>query len=87
MNPTIKNFLIILGLALISSGLGAGFGALIAAISPEFVEGLFAASKNVGLVRYAAAVGMIWGLFIGAAVGGFSTLLALLNAFMKSRPR
>jgi hypothetical protein len=30
------------------------------------------------LVRYAAGVGMIWGLFMGTAVMGFSMLLVTL---------
>lgn len=85
MNDTIKYFLIILGAALISSALGAGFGAVVALISPEFVEGLFYTKEEVDIVRYAAVAGMIWGLFIGAAVGAFSTLLSVITSIMKSR--
>ncbi|MBE2180760.1 MAG: hypothetical protein IAE97_09840 [Chthoniobacterales bacterium] len=76
-------FVILLG-ALVSSFLGGVFAWIIATISPEFVRGLFSLSQDTHSVsRYAFTVGMIWGLFIGAAVSGFacglSTVLKLIR--------
>ncbi len=48
---------------------------MVAFVSPEFVKGLFSPPAGGNLIRYAAAVGMIWGLFLGTAVMGFSLLL------------
>jgi hypothetical protein len=69
-------FAVILAGALLSALAGGAFGALVATISPEFVTGLFNHEAAVGIVRYAAAVGMIWGIFIGAAVSGFACFLS-----------
>ena len=44
-------------------------------VSPEFVRGLFTPPHDTSLVRYAAAVGMIWGVFLGAAGMGLSLFL------------
>lgn len=60
------------------------FACLVALISPEFVPTLFSASASAAghsLVRYAAAVGMIWGIFLGTAVMAFSLLLVTLIHF------
>ena len=51
------------------------FAGVVAVISPEFVKGLFSPPDGTSLVRYAAAVGMVWGIFLGTAVMGFSLLL------------
>src|SRR5437764_15175216 len=70
-------FYIVCG-ALLSSVLGGIFACVVALISPEFVAGLFSPSASAAghsLVRYAAAVGMIWGIFRGTAVMAFSLLL------------
>jgi hypothetical protein len=40
------------------------------------VTNLFSHEAVKGVVRYAFAVGMIWGVFIGAAVSGFACFLA-----------
>jgi hypothetical protein len=74
----LKNFLAIVGAALGSSVLGGIFGAIVAAVSPEFVKGLASPSEAGSLVRYAASLGMIWGLFLGAAVMTLSLLIAAL---------
>lgn len=74
----LRYFGYVLAAALASSALGAGFAALVAVISPEFVRGLFAPAAEASLPRYAAAVGMIWGLFIGAGVMGFCLGLVTL---------
>jgi hypothetical protein len=80
----LKYFLSIVGGALAASVLGGVFACVVALISPEFVATLFsreAAAAGGSLVRYAAAVGMIWGLFLGTAVMAFSILLVtLINA-------
>ena len=77
MRQHIHNFLLILGAALASAALGAIFGAFIALLSPELVTNLLQ-PKTGSLVRYAAAVGMIWGLFIGASAMGFVIGLSVL---------
>ena len=54
--------------ALIGAVLGGGFGAGIAAISPEFINGLFQLKTGVAdPIRYACAVGAVVGLFLGFA--------------------
>ena len=64
--------------ALISSAIGGVFAAFVAWISPEFVRGLFSPASGANLPRYAAAVGMIWGVFLGTAAMGFSLLLVTI---------
>jgi hypothetical protein len=69
-------FIYIVGGALAASVLGGVFACVVALISPEFVSTLFGRTAADGsLVRYAAGVGMIWGLFLGTAAMGFSLLL------------
>jgi hypothetical protein len=74
----VSNFLIIVAAALGSSVLGAIFACVVALVSPEFVRTLFAVPAGASVVRYAASLGMIWGLFLGAAVMGFSLLITTL---------
>ena len=75
-------FAVILLGSLLSALLGGAFGVLVAVISPDFVEELFDAEAGMAVIRYSFAVGMIWGLFIGAAVSGFACLLAaVLKSF------
>jgi hypothetical protein len=79
-------FLLILGGSLLSALLGGLFALALAMISPEFICNLFSLSTQDGsLVRYAFTVGMIWGLFIGAAVSGFSCLLSVVLKIIRSR--
>src|SRR5438093_8909946 len=69
-------FLLVLLGSLLSAGIGAAFGALVAMVSPEFVKSLFSLKPEHGSVfRYASSVGMIWGLFIGVGVSCFACLL------------
>jgi hypothetical protein len=84
MNQPVKNFLLTLAAALLSAVVGSLFGAGIAALSPELISNLF--GPNTGsLVRYAAAVGAIWGVFIGtAAMLAGLAIAAIVNWF---RPR
>ncbi len=74
----VKNFLLILAAALGSSILGAIFAAVVALVSPEFVTTLFSRPVTGSVTRYAAGVGMVWGLFLGTAVMGFSLLIGTL---------
>ncbi len=77
--------LILLG-SLLAAALGGGFGVLVAKVSPEMVKGLFSLKPEDGSVaRYAFSVGMIWGLFIGAAVSGFACLLTTLIKILRLR--
>ena len=78
-------FAVILIAALLSAFIAGAFGALIATISPEFVSGLFGHRSESGIIRYAFAVGMIWGVFIGAAVSGFSCFLAAVIKILRIR--
>jgi hypothetical protein len=87
IKSAIQLFGVILGASLLSAVLGGMFAMLIAWVSPEFVGNLFSESKQESLVRYSFSVGMIWGLFIGAGVGGFacglSVLMKILNLWIK----
>ena len=74
----LRYFISIVAGALTSSALGGVFACVVAWISPEFVSTLFSRSADGSLVRYAAGVGMIWGLFLGTAVMAFSLLLVTL---------
>jgi len=78
-------FVIIVVGSLLSALLGGAFGALVAAISPEFVQGLFGREASESIVRYSFAVGMIWGIFIGAAVSGFACFLAAIIKILRIR--
>lgn len=78
-------FLIILVGALLAALVGGAFGALVATVSPEFVANLFSRKAEVGIVRYAFAVGMIWGVFIGAVVAGFACFLAAIIKILRIR--
>ena len=78
-------FIITLGGALVSAFVGGAFGALVATISPEFVTGLFSPKAGTAIVRYAFAVGMVWGVFIGAAVSGFACFLAAVVKIVRIR--
>ena len=61
-----------------ASLVGGLFAALVATISPEFVKSLFMPEEGASLTRYAAAVGAIWGVFIGTGVMGFCLGLVTL---------
>ena len=74
----LRYFFYIVGGAFLSSVLGGIFACIVSVISPEFVAELFSRSASGAghsLVHYAAAVGMIWGIFLGTAVMAFSLLL------------
>ena len=71
----LRYFIYIVCGALVSSAVGGLFACIVALVSPQFVSSLFARDAAESLVRYAAAVGMIWGIFLGTAVMAFSLLL------------
>ncbi len=85
VKTAIQLFGVVLGGALLSALLGGLFAMVVAMISPDFVSGLFWMKDGVDVVRYAFSVGMIWGLFIGAAVGGFACGLSVLLGLIKLR--
>lgn len=85
VKSAIAFFLIMLVGSLLSALIGGVFGALVATISPEFVAGLFSHKAEAGIARYAFAVGMIWGVFIGAAVSGFACFLAAVIKILRIR--
>ena len=74
----LRYFIYIVAGALASSAVGGMFACIVALISPEFVGSLFGRDAGGSLVRYAAGVGMIWGVFLGTAAMGFSLLLVTL---------
>jgi hypothetical protein len=79
-------FLVVLLGSLLSSLLGGTFAWVISLISPEFVSGLFCLTSDFsGVGRYAFTVGMVMGLFIGAAVAGFACLLSTLLKLIRLR--
>ena len=85
----LRYFLFVLGAAILSSIVGGIFAAIVATISPEFVDNLFMPTEGASLTRYAAAVGAIWGVFIGAGVMGFClglvTLVQIAKVIMKRK--
>ena len=85
----LRYFFYVLGAAILSSVVGGAFAAVVALISPDFVKGLFSPAAGASLTRYAAAVGAIWGVFIGAGVMGFClglvTLVQVAKVFTKKK--
>ena len=79
----LRYFFYVLGAGILASIVGGAFAAVVALISPEFVKGLFSPPQGTSLTRYAAAVGAIWGVFIGAAVMGFCLGLVTLVQIAK----
>lgn len=82
-----RYFLYILGAALLSAALGGGFACLIALISPEFVSQLFFGTgepQPPSIIRYAAAVGMVGGLFLGVFCMAFSLFLVTVQNMGRS---
>ena len=80
-------FLIILVGAIGAALVGGCFAAIIGLLAPDFVNNLFGGfqEKLPHPVRYAAAVGMIWGVFIGAAAASFSCALSVVIRLIKLR--
>jgi hypothetical protein len=87
MNPHIKNFLMMLCAALVSSVLGGLFGAFIAWLSPEWFGGYRHRNDPGGAIRHAAAVGMVFGLFIGAAAMAFSQLVGAMSGWFGAKSK
>ncbi len=85
MKKAITYFGLVLGGALVSSAVGALFAVVIAQISPEFIDDLFAARDTPA--NYAAVVGMIGGLFIGAGVMCFCLGVTAFVELLRSKPK
>lgn len=79
MPETLKYFVFIIAGALFSALLGGFFGVVVLLVSPEFADNLFGYSADGNITGYVFAVGMIWGLFIGAPFAAFACLLTILN--------
>ncbi len=86
MNYAIRCFLMILGAALLSAVIGGLFAAGVATLSPEFVGGLFGPQAK-DVVRYAAAVGAVWGIFLGAGAMAFALAVAAFTQWCRGEPR
>jgi hypothetical protein len=71
----LRYFFSIVAGALVSAVFGGLFACVVAAVSPDFVHSLFSPPQGTDLVRFAAAAGMVWGIFLGAAGMGFSLFL------------
>ena len=78
-------FLIVLCSGVASAVVGAFFGLMLAVIAPELVQDLFSPSGSV--LRYAAGVGMVFGLFIGTGVMGFCMLIGAFISWSRERKR
>lgn len=85
-NQHVRNFLFILVAALASAVLGALFAVVVALLSPEFLSELLRPETD-SVIRYAAAVGMIWGLFIGAGAMAFSLGVAAIAHWFRPRKK
>ena len=82
-----REFVQIMIAALGSSIAGGLFGSLIGWLSPEFIDQLTRPQPILQPVRFAAATGLVAGLFIGAATMGFGLLVAALRAWIGARSR
>jgi hypothetical protein len=79
-------FMLVLGGSLVAAVIGGGFGALVAAVSPEFVSNLFFLDEEDGsVVRYAFSIGMLWGLFLGLGVSCFACVLTAIVKIIRLR--
>lgn len=85
MNKHIRNFLLILGAALAASLLGAVFAVVLANLSPELIQDLFGRKQHP--VRFAASVGMLWGLFIGAGAMAFCLGIAAVANWFRPKSK
>jgi hypothetical protein len=78
-----REFCMILTAGLISCALGGGFGWLVGRISPEFIQMLARPYPVQDPERFAAAMGTIAGLVIGAAAMAFGLLIAVIRSHGK----
>ena len=79
----LRYFCYVLGAAILSSIVGGIFASVVGLISPEFVKGLFSPPATASIPSYAAAVGAVWGVFIGTGVMGFCLGLVTLVQIAK----
>ncbi|MFC1497915.1 hypothetical protein ACFLS1_05515 [Verrucomicrobiota bacterium] len=85
MNKQIRNFLLILAGAVVSSVLGAIFAVVIAKLSPEFIIDIF--GRKLYPIRFAASMGMLWGLFIGAGTMAFCLGVSAIANWFKPKQK
>jgi len=83
----LKYFGYTVGAAIGSALLGGLFGAAVSMVSPEFVASTFTPPAGASVVRYASALGMIWGLFLGVGVMLASLTIAAVNHLSRSLRR
>jgi hypothetical protein len=76
-----RAFLLIVIAALGCAALGSGFGWLVGALSPEFIELLTQPYPVAEPQRLGAALGLVLGLFLGAPAMGFGLLVEALRAW------
>ena len=76
-----REFLLILAGGAVGSALGAGFGALVGAVSPEFVGALTHPHPVGAPERVGAVMGMVGGLLVGAAAMGAGRLVGAARAW------
>ena len=85
--PVLREFLLIAAAGLASAALGGGFGYVVGVVAPEFINVLTHPHRVDKTGPVGAAMGMISGLFIGAAVMGFVLLVAAIRAWAGSGAR
>ena len=85
MNKHIQNFLLILGASILASILGAIFAVLLSHLSPELIHDLFGLKRHP--VRFAASVGMLWGLSIGAGAMAFCLGIAAVANWFRPKSK
>jgi len=78
----IRSFLFFVLAALVAALVGAVFAVVLAQVSPELARDLFG-ERVTSPRRYAAAVGMLWGLFIGVGVMGFCVLISAVTSWLR----
>lgn len=82
MDHIFKLFGLIVGGSILASIFGAIFGALVSGVSEEFAASLF--GHHQFQVSYCAAVGMIWGLFLGLGVMLFCVAITYFGLWFKA---
>jgi hypothetical protein len=75
-------FLLILVAALGCAALGCGFGWLVGTLSPEFIALLTQPTPVDDPQRLGAALGLVFGLLIGAAAMGFGLLVEAFRTWV-----
>jgi hypothetical protein len=80
-----REFILILVAAIISAFAGAGFGWLLALLSPEFIIRICYPLEPLMPERFAMAMGAVAGLFVGAGTMAFGLFVAALRNWANMR--